>query len=322
MSQIHEKYVEDDTGFVNQGGDATNEIPSQEWTDVRGPVRQSKSWRVAIGFVITVFVLLMAIDYSAAYRGDATGGIHGFIGALFSGLTGWARAANRHGANENEIERRCIDLGVKSMEDIYCVRVGDKSYLLPPADEVGFYRRNASNVPRVVEEVNTTEMENMSSKGRLFSHVFHVLKTYQKLTGRVCMGMHHLDGYYGNPKRLVGILTNDGAGFIMAVNPEITGFSDATTDASYSSTLCPDRQVQLKGIHLSVSLKYVKYERFGADGKRHNWTYLPVRRDWFDGNTALCLQVVMMEFGGQNVCDTARKMPTTEYSIKRVPKGN
>lgn len=101
-------------------------------------------------------------------------------------------------------------------------------------------------------------MLQMSIDGTTFIDAFSALKTYQNFTGRACMAMHHLGGYSGQAKRLVGVLINGGRDFIMMVNPVVNGRGGSLGNARYRSTLCGHKFHVQK--HWAISVNYIKFE--------------------------------------------------------------
>jgi hypothetical protein len=178
------------------------------------------------------------------------------------------QALQNYGADaEDEIFRLYAQMDAMQdasvLESGDCLRstyaiLGGKLYFRPRIEERDLYLRKGSLV-RPVENVTIAEMVQMSTSGVALIDVFSALKTYQNFTGRPCMAMHHLGGYKGPTKRVVGMLLNDGNDFVMAVNPVVNGRSEERQRTRYRSTLC-GRVFEGVDKHYAVGLNYVRFE--------------------------------------------------------------
>jgi hypothetical protein len=234
-------------------------------------------------------------------------------------------ALSRYGADaEEEIFKLYAMMDASSDPSLLdsgdCLRstyaiVGGKLYFRPRIEERDLYLRKGTLVPRV-ENVTVAEMLQIAQNGTSFIDVFSALKTYQNFTGRPCMAMHHLGGFRGPAKRLVGILINEGRDFIMAVNPVVNGRSEDRVKARYRSTLCG--KVFLVDRYLAVSINYVKFDSLfydnaavdhhagdGLHGQEdaERKRFFKVKQEWFKGDVAVCLQMVDDEFHGRDICE-------------------
>jgi hypothetical protein len=130
------------------------------------------------------------------------------------------------------------------------------------------------------------------------------------------MGMHELSGYKGPAKRIVGIMTNDGQSYIHAVNPIIVGNSEDKQQITFYSSLCPHRK-HTRVLNYAVSLKYTKFDSLvrnrlfkETNSNKHSQSQqqtsalnqVNVEREWFNGKEAACLQVLMLELAGVDLC--------------------
>lgn len=122
---------------------------------------------------------------------------------------------------------------------------------------------------------------------------------YMGLRDRTCISMHHFIGYKGKPKKLTGLLLNDGSRFLKMVNLTMVGRGELKTTFKYSPTQCPKKVVRIKK-YRNIDVKFRKFDLKNNLQVKHKDRFYFYH---FEGEPAFCLQVVLDEFKGINYCD-------------------
>lgn len=184
-----------------------------------------------------------------------------------------------------------------SQKSIKLLESGKRLYIPSIPDDYGFYVRTGS-VPKV-SSVNEEDIK----YGSLYGRVFSVMRLFQRLTKRPCMAMHHLDGYDGEAKNVIGILLDNNRNYIRAMNVEIIGNSTHIIEDVYESTLCPGVSSQAAGSDI-IYIKYIEYsddyyikypESVKSVVRKSGGASMKLR---LEGLTSLCVQRALDEING------------------------
>ncbi len=163
-----------------------------------------------------------------------------------------------------------------------------------------------------IEELSDAEMDRSMTYGRSFDSTYINMEVYlnQSWPGkdhfgfrdRSCISHQHVTGYEGPAKKFVVMALNDGSRFIRMTNMSMVGHGSNKIEFKYSSTLCPDKTVRLKRYN-RIDIQYRPYNKivpYQKHKNKHGDKYYYMR---FEGEKAICLQVILDEFEGMNVCN-------------------
>lgn len=161
-----------------------------------------------------------------------------------------------------------------------------------------------------IEELSEEEMDRSMTYGRSFDSTYINMEIYlnQSWPGknhfgfrdRSCISHQHLIGYEGPAKKFVVVALNDGNRFIRMTNMSMVGHGNVKAKIKYSSTLCPDKVTRLE-YYNSIDVKYRPYHKIVPYRKgKHDDKYYYLN---FEGEKAYCLQIILDEFKGINVCN-------------------
>ena len=175
----------------------------------------------------------------------------------------------------------------------------DKDFIIPSIKSIGLWIRREPILE--VLPITKQDLTKGSINGRTFQNIFDILGSYLYISKRPCLSMHHLKGYKGNPKNLMGIMTNKGKFLIKALNVTITGSSKEMKTFKFHPTQCEKEVLTLRK-HYKIRIEYIEHsettseDSLGEEGDSRN-------TEWITGLPALCVQANLEEMEGKNLCN-------------------